>query len=140
MIRKLTEQDRQLVLQYLYKEASYNIFIIGDIETFGFETDFQTIYGEFDQSNNYLSVLLFYRENSIYYSHLTTFNKEYLTILSQYKFNYMSGKEDLMALIHPHLEGFNYSPMFFCKAVKLEQKIDNNKEQIKEVITIYWSE
>ena len=41
MIRKLTETDRVEVLKYLYKSPSLNIFIIGDIENFGFEVDFQ---------------------------------------------------------------------------------------------------
>lgn len=134
MIRKLTEQDRRFVLEYLYKEASYNIFIIGDIETFGFDTDFQTIYGEFNQDNAYLSVLLFYRESSIYTSHLTTFNKEYATILKHHNFNYMSGKEDLMVLVNPYLDGFDLKPMYFCKADKFE-KHSTTQENIREVKT-----
>jgi len=134
MIRKLTEQDRQFVLPYLYKESSYNIFIIGDIETFGFDTDFQTIYGEFDQNNNYLSVLLFYRENSIYYSHLTKFNVDYLSVFKQHNFSYMSGKEELMTLVNPYLEKFSFAPMYFCKAVELEKNISKD-EEVKQVKT-----
>ena len=68
MIRKLIEEDRVKLLEHLYVEGSLNIFIIGDIEAYGFGEDFQTIYGEFDIDNNYLSVVLFYREHSIFYS------------------------------------------------------------------------
>lgn len=37
MIRKLVETDRLEVLEYLYLSPSLNIFIIGDIEAFGFK-------------------------------------------------------------------------------------------------------
>lgn len=56
MIRKLQKQDKEMVLSYLYQDVSYNIFIIGDIETYGMGTDFQRIYGEFDENNHLLSV------------------------------------------------------------------------------------
>ncbi len=43
MIRKLTENDRSNVLNYLYQDSSYNIFIIGDIEAFGFNKEWQAL-------------------------------------------------------------------------------------------------
>lgn len=136
MIRRLCEPDRQSVLQYLYQESSFNIFIIGDIETFGFEQDFQIIYGEFDENNTYKSVLLFYREHSIYYSHLDYFNEDYLMVFEKHHFEYMSGKSTLMKLIQPFLPEFGYKPMYFCKAVKLESKPLLQEETIHHVSTI----
>ncbi len=40
MIRKLTKGDHKQVLAFLKKEAAINLFIIGDIEAFGYEADF----------------------------------------------------------------------------------------------------
>lgn len=116
MIRKLEENDRSKVLDYLYKSASLNIFIIGDIEAFGFEQDFQSIYGEFDQEKEYISVLLFYRENVIFYSHIDQFNSEWIKILDTNEYSYFSGRLLLMELIYPHLEGFEYKEMYFSEA------------------------
>lgn len=135
MIRKLTEQDRTSVLEYLYKESSYNIFIIGDIETFGFDTDFQTIYGEFNQDNTYKSVQLFYNNHAIYYSHLDYFNHDYLSVYKNHDFNYMSGKEELMKRINPFLTGFSFKPMYFCKATELPIESANSNLEIKHVIS-----
>lgn len=133
MIRKLREDDRKNVLQYLYQEPTFNIFIIGDIETFGFDKDFQTIYGEFDDVGNYKSVLLFYNENVVYYSHKNYFNTLYRDILKQHNFNYISGKEDLMKLVQPFLpDSFSFTPMYFCQATELKQDITIT-EEIKEV-------
>ena len=66
MIRKLNTNDQDMVLSYLYKDITFNIFIIGDIETYGMETEFQRVYGEFDEKDHLLSVFLRYRENAVY--------------------------------------------------------------------------
>jgi hypothetical protein len=123
MIRLLTEADKQDVLTYLYKASEFNIFPIGDIEAFGFNEPFQTVYGEFDDKNNYLSILLFYRENVIYYSHLNVFNEEYVTILNKHEYRFMSGKESLMELVYPFLTNFNKSSMYFCSINTLKDDV-----------------
>ncbi len=133
MIRKLIESDRVKVLDYLYIEGSLNIFIIGDIEAFGFEKDFQTLYGEFDEENNYLSVLLFYRENSVFYSHNREFNQEWLNILNIHEFKYISGAKSIFDKIIPHLNGFRIQPMYFCEAFTLNEEIKNTNLKIIKV-------
>jgi len=100
MIIKLNESHRESILEYLYKDASYNIFPIGDIEAFGFSQDFQRIYAEIDESGQYLSMFLRYRENAIYYSDQLRFHQDYLTIFEHDPFEFISGKTDLMALVH----------------------------------------
>jgi len=136
MIRKLNENDRKKVLEYLYKEASYNIFIIGDIEAFGFDTEFQTIYGEFDDAENYKSVLLFYNEHSIYYSDQNYFNSEYTKVFDNHKYNYVSGKEELMKLVKPFMtDEFVFRPMYFCQATEITKDVEIT-ENIKHVETI----
>ncbi len=46
MIRKLVEKDREKLLSYLSAEPAINIFIIGDVEQFGFDSDFQELWGQ----------------------------------------------------------------------------------------------
>jgi predicted GNAT family acetyltransferase len=120
MIRLLEEKDRSDVLEYLYQESSYNIFPIGDIEAFGFDTDFQRVYAEFDEEGNYLSILLRYRENTIYYADTVRFNKEYLEIFKKDPFLFFSGKSELMDLISPYLDGYKKQRMYFCEAKELK--------------------
>ena len=107
MIRKLGECDRIQTLDYLNQESSFNIFIIGDIESFGMETDFQRIYGEFDSKNELMSVCLRYREYSVYYAHETRFNTDYLSVFKTDPFQFISGKKDLVDLIYPYLQDYN---------------------------------
>jgi len=135
MIRLLQELDRKSVLEYLYKDLNYNIFPIGDIEAFGFDDPIQSIYGEFDESGQYISIFLRYRGNGIYYSHMNHFNKEYLDIFAKEHFNYISGKSELMDLIKPYLEGFSGDRTYFCRASSLNFDHFKYDSSIKEVKT-----
>lgn len=44
-----------------------NLFQIGDIENYGFDSDIQTVWGNFDENEALTGVLLRYRENYIPY-------------------------------------------------------------------------
>lgn len=68
MIRRLTEKDRETVLAYAGKRPAENLFIIGDIEAFGFNSDVVTVWGDFDQNGALASIMLRYRENYIPYA------------------------------------------------------------------------
>jgi len=59
MIRKLRESDREELVAYLVREPAYNLFIIGDVENYGFDREFQELWGEFT-SGGLNAVLLRY--------------------------------------------------------------------------------
>ena len=121
MIRRLQEADRTALLDYLYKEQEYNIFIIGDIEAFGFDSDFQQVHADIDEQGKYHSVLLFYRMHAIYYADKTHFNELYLPLLTAYPFTAIIGKKALIDVLVPHLPDWVYRPMYFAKANTLLQ-------------------
>jgi uncharacterized protein len=135
MIRKLTKEDQKMVLEYLYQDVSYNIFLIGDIEAFGMETDFQRVYGEFDAKEKLLSVFLRYKENAVYASDQIRFNPEYQHIFKKDPFEFMSGKAELMQLIEPYLDGYTKKDTYFCKATNLEIPFKSNLD-IKKLESI----
>ncbi|WP_328585888.1 hypothetical protein [Rossellomorea aquimaris] len=68
MVRVLTQENDRQCQQLIQKEPAENLFIIGDIEAFGYEQDFQKIWGDFDEDGNLRGILLKYRENFIPYS------------------------------------------------------------------------
>jgi len=127
MIRQLQETDRQDVLSYLEEDHSLNIFIIGDIENFGITTDFQTVYAEFDEENNYQSVLLFYRKNAVFYSKKKYFNPAYIPYIKALNPTIINGAEHLVALIAPHFPNLTMKPMYFSEAKTFNEK-DNYED------------
>ncbi|QBS36912.1 GNAT family N-acetyltransferase [Thermaerobacter sp. FW80] len=67
MIRRLNEADRQPVFDFLAEESAFNLFILADIQNYGFETDFQAVWGDFDECGRLRAVLLRYFRSFIPY-------------------------------------------------------------------------
>lgn len=68
MFRKLTEADRRIALAFLSREPAYNVFAIGDIEHYGFDAEFQDVWGEIAADGSMRSLVLRYHGNYIVYS------------------------------------------------------------------------
>lgn len=134
MIRKLTEQDRTEVLEYLYQEPSLNIFLIGDIENYGFDVDFQDVYGEFIDGK-YQSVVLRYKENCLYYSHEISFNEDWLEIIRGMDAEFLSGRKLLTDLLMPYFPEYKEKPMYFCEVNEFNHIDQLDEEGIIDVQT-----
>jgi predicted GNAT family acetyltransferase len=132
MIRKLDGNDQAQVLEYLYQDPSINIFIIGDIENFGFDQTFQDVYGEFEEGK-YQSVLLRYKENFVYYSHLDYFNKEWLEIILNNPHQFISGCKRLTDIIKEIVDGYREKPMYFCEVNEFDSSLELEDEGIHEL-------
>jgi uncharacterized protein len=93
MIRKLTKEDHEQVFPFLSQEPSINLFTIGDIEAFGYETDFQELWGEFDSEGNVGAVLLRYYKSFIPYASRNFDVQAFAEIINNSGGNYyLSGK------------------------------------------------
>ncbi|TCN27390.1 GNAT family N-acetyltransferase [Mesobacillus foraminis] len=68
MIRKLTGEDNGKVMDFLSDEPSINLFIIGDIEAFGYDTSFQELWGEFTEDGTLIAVFLRFHNSFIPYA------------------------------------------------------------------------
>ncbi|MED0661621.1 GNAT family N-acetyltransferase [Geobacillus thermodenitrificans] len=68
MIRRLTAEDHQQLFSFLQQDPSFNLFIIGDIESFGYDADFQDVWGQFDDAGSLIAVLLRYYDSYISYA------------------------------------------------------------------------
>lgn len=68
VIRKLEEKDRGTVLAFAGDRPAENLFIIGDIEKFGFASRTVTVWGDFDENGRLKSILLRFAGNFIPYA------------------------------------------------------------------------
>lgn len=142
MIRKLVEKDRENVLGFLSKEPSINLFMIGDIEAFGFEEDFQELWGQFTEEGVLEGVLLRFNENFIPY--FTEQNFEDLgfknIIISNTGKTMISGKESIVKEFEGILPNNTSKTTFFCelteqyklKSIKRNYEIKIAKESDAE--------
>lgn len=104
MIRQLNKDDHKICFQLLKTQPAENLFIIGDIEAYGYETDFQKLWGEFNENGELMAVLLKYEENYIPYS-LGSFNAKGFAqiMLDDPNFSMMSGLKHITEQIEPYV-------------------------------------
>lgn len=134
MLRQLHEKDREQVLEFLSVEPSINLFIIGDIEAFGFELEFQTLWGEFTEEGEIEGVLLRFNESFIPYYINPAFDiSGFVEIILEYKCEKMvSGKESVLRRFMEVLPSQESKTTYFCELDNSDKIVlDNNKQVIK---------
>ncbi len=126
MIRKLIENDRTEVLDFLYQEPSINLFMIGDIEGFGFQEDFQTLWGQYSEDGVLEGVLLRFHESYIPYFTDPEFDITELgrIILNNQGRIMLSGKESLINRFEEVLPDIKIKSMYFCELTSMESLMD----------------
>ena len=116
MIRKLSESDRSTLLSYVGIEPAINLFIIGDVEAFGFDSDVQELFGRFEDGI-LTGVLLRYRNNFIVY-HDGGYIPEFWDIISKAALEgevFFSGKESILNEYPKMPPGYKRKLTYFCE-------------------------
>ena len=104
MIRKLSENDRAACMELVCNKPDENLFIIGDIEAYGFDKDFQEVWGDFSEDNELRAVLLRYNINFIPYAEGDFDAKGFADIVNQNNgITQLSGLETITKTMIPYL-------------------------------------
>ncbi|NLO84372.1 MAG: GNAT family N-acetyltransferase [Clostridiales bacterium] len=106
MFLKATENDRACVVEYCAAEPQANLFLLADVQNFGFDAQFQEVWMQKDAEQKLQGVLLRYYENYLYYAvnvgeHLAEVANE----LSARNAPLLSAKPVLLDGIAPHMQG-----------------------------------
>ncbi len=83
MIVKLKELHREELLEFLKRDEDYNLYMIGDIENYGFDKDYQDVWGTF-RDGVLTSVLLRYYIFFMYYSPCDENVNGYIEVMKRY--------------------------------------------------------
>ncbi|MDF2909828.1 MAG: N-acetyltransferase [Sporolactobacillus laevolacticus] len=142
MIRQLTEKDRDSVLEFAGDRPAENLFILGDIEAFGIESDSVTLWGDYDEQGNLLSILLRYLENFIPYAQ----NSDVLdgkawadVMLKSGKLKHLSGLQNLVEKIVPYIET-SVQKKKLCYYAKRDVQLPLDKEQMRGDVKMLFPE
>ncbi|TCT18080.1 hypothetical protein EDD68_12432 [Melghiribacillus thermohalophilus] len=84
-VRKCTSKDQEQVMEFLRRDPSFHLFLIGDIENHGFDQPFQEIWKETDNRGNVRSVLLRYENNFLPAAYGDFAKEEYARIIHEYE-------------------------------------------------------
>lgn len=105
MIRRLTDSDHDQCIALLTPYAAENLFILGDIEAFGYDQPFQKLWGDFSSDGELRAVLLKYEKNYIPFASGEFDAKGFASIISDDQdFLIVSGLERVTKQIELHIE------------------------------------
>ncbi|MFC4410489.1 GNAT family N-acetyltransferase [Chungangia koreensis] len=127
MIRQLTEEDRQQTMAFVSNKPAENLFIIGDIEGYGFDSAIQKVWGDFDDTGKLRGVLLKYDQNYIPYAPAEYDAQGFAEIMNgDQDFTYLSGIEEIVEKLSPFLTKTPESPrvMYYAKCENAEKMPD----------------
>ncbi len=136
MIRQLTEQDNEACQALIQTRPAENLFIIGDIEAYGYDQSFQKLWGDFDELGNLRAVLLKYEKNYLPFA-LGDFDaKGFAEIMSaDPEFSMLSGLEHLTGAVEPFItkDRIVKRKLYYAKLTSREHL---NLEKMKNVKTL----
>jgi uncharacterized protein len=136
----MTEKDHDQILTYLSEEPSINLFIIGDLEVFGYNSDFQELWAEFDEQGEIKSVLLRFYQSFIPYAKGEFNVAGYAAIMTTYQQPiYLSGKSEIVSRFEPfnELQLGKKQETFFAECCSpahlLETNLDIKKADLEDI-------
>ncbi len=103
MIVKVDDTYHSKVINYLKKEPDFNLFIIGDIERYGYDNYFLDVWAGLDKRERIEGVLLRYFEYLIFYSHGKFNVDEFVNLINSLNYLEISGKVELLQKLEPKI-------------------------------------
>jgi predicted GNAT family acetyltransferase len=125
MVTKLSAKHKNILLDYIYNEKDWNLFMIGDYENYGIETYFQSFWGEFDENNRLIAVLMKYYEGLIF----TAINDQYdvdsfVEVINSLNYTILSGKEDIVKNFTSRINFNSVKSTYYAKIDKDTLNLD----------------
>ncbi|WP_438315604.1 GNAT family N-acetyltransferase [Sporosarcina sp. FA9] len=104
MIRILVEKDHKQTMDFVSVMPAENLFIIGDIEAYGFTNTIQKLWGDFTKDGEMRGVLLKYDSNFIVYAPGEFDAKGFADIINRDEtYEFISGIEQIVLKLEPYL-------------------------------------
>lgn len=104
MIIKLDRSYHSQLIRYLKAEADFNIFTLGDIDTYGYNSNFFNIWAQIDSLGQFRGVLVKYYDTLMFYSRDKYNVFEFSNLINELYYNEISGKEDTLQELEPYLD------------------------------------
>jgi uncharacterized protein len=116
MIVKADQGWHPKVMDYLSEEPALNLFIISDIENFGYETDFQDIWADIDKAGNIQGILLRYMGNYLPYAKGSINAKDFSEIINKdTAYEMLSGKKEVTEQFRSYIQFARTKETYFAE-------------------------
>lgn len=135
MIRKLTKNDHAQLMELVLPQASINLFIIGDVEMYGYDTDFQELWGDFEEQGQLRGVLLRYYDSFIVYGHENYDVPGFVQLIQNYPAQpTISGESSILMPLRPFFaDSHQVKDTYFAECRVDTLKIADNADLLAQV-------
>ena len=137
MIRVCTEADRKAIMDFISKKPAENLFLIGDIEVYGFDSDIQKVWGQF-HGEELVAVLLRYDINHIIYSEGKYDAEGFAEIINTHQSRFeVSGLQQIVKQIRPYIQRSTRRDIetYYAKCEKFSYSIEGiNYEDVTKLL------
>lgn len=124
MIAKVNESLENAFWEYVSHEERINLFIIGDVENYGFETDFQDVWFQMND-DKIVAVMLRYYKSLIIYSYENDYNiDEMIDHINSLDIKEISGKKIVIDRLLTKYKDFKKSKETQFCSLKTLKEID----------------
>lgn len=130
MITKLNAKHHKKLMEYLIREPEFNLFIIGDIERYGYDNYFLNIWADINKKGDIQGVMLKYFEYIIFYADGKYNIEGFAKLIRNMNYSEISGKSDVIGQLAKSLNLNNVRRVHFSKLSNPKFLI-NNGENIK---------
>ncbi|MEF9992048.1 MAG: GNAT family N-acetyltransferase [Romboutsia sp.] len=139
MILKVNKDLKSQFWEYVSYEESINIFIIGDVESYGFDTEFQEVWFQLDNEKNITSLILRYYSSLIIYSYKNDFDvDELIEHINSLDIKVINGKKSVIDKLIGKYTNFKYKKeSYFCSLKNISNMDFSNMDnyKIEEALT-----
>lgn len=135
MIKKLNKNDQQRMLELVKKEKELNLFIIGDVENYGFDKDFLEYWGYENEEGMLVAILMRFYEFFIVYADEDFDVEGFKNIMEEKNYQGLSGSKKIVDKFDKHLNVSKKREMYFAKLESKDKlykgELLNNIEKTK---------
>ncbi|EQK41991.1 acetyltransferase family protein [[Clostridium] bifermentans ATCC 638] len=135
MILKLDECYHDQIIEYLIREEDFNLFVIGDIERYGYDNQFFNIWGDFNTVGDINGLLIQYFDLLTLYSYDNRDLTCFIEHINSLPFSNINGKIETLKYIEPYINYNRKRIVNFCVLKNIsylkEHKLDSDVKKIR---------
>jgi predicted GNAT family acetyltransferase len=143
VILKLNSSYKKQLLEFLWEEKEINLFIIGDVETYGFDEKIVNYWADFQGNGQMTAVLMKFYEDFTVYSRSEFDVLGFSKIIKEKNFKVLSGEKSVVEKFSNHIEIIEKRNMYFAKLDKFDNLSNGTLSdpvrptKLEDIIKIY---
>ena len=129
MVRRLSKNEQKRAYDFVVEEPEYNLFIVGNLESFSLDEDFLDVWVE-EKNGEIIALLCRYFQSFIFYSTDNYDIDSFIEILYDYDYKVISGKDTTVKRFAEKLKNTDIEEEYFCVLNELKP-LNFNGEKVE---------